>query len=144
MYLQRLARWQCDCAVEPNPDGKLDERDDIFRTDVLRRIRIPEQRRIRFGIPHERLKRDQPLPVRRRERDERGGRARRTVDCEDPVVTCGSDKVLDVCALAFGHSSSWLLTIRLCLLCRARPSAWPSLVPAATATFALIIALLFA
>ena len=105
MDLQRLARRQCDCAVEPSPDSKPNEHNDIFRTDVLRRIRIPEQRRIRFGIPHERLKRDQPLPVRWRKRDERGGRARRTVNCEDPIVPCGSNEDLAVRAHTFGHSS---------------------------------------
>jgi hypothetical protein len=53
--LQRLSHRQCNCAIERHPDGEPNERNDIFWTDVLRRIRIPEQRTIRDRLPYERL-----------------------------------------------------------------------------------------
>ena len=139
---QRLVSRQCNCTIDNYPDLERDERHDILRADVFRRFRVPDRREVRLRVPLEHFGRDQPLPERRRERDERGGWARRDDECEnlndhrfwiiEKLIVRVFPSYSILCANHFCHSfvSSG----------RARLHALPSLFP----TFVVLVSMLSA
>ena len=82
---QRLANWQRNFTIDDYSHLKPDERNNLLGTDVFRRLRVSDRRAVRRRVPFEHFERDQSLPIRRCERNERGGRARSDDECENPV-----------------------------------------------------------
>lgn len=105
-----MANWQRDRTTIPHLDGNCYQWFDIHRADVIRRLRVSDQRTVRLWVPLELFGRDQPLPERRRERDKRGGWPRRVDDCEHIDIPFGIGE--EVTVRISSHVRRW--TVNLC------------------------------
>lgn len=140
---QRLVNWQCNCTIDDYPHLKRDERNDLFGADVFRRLRVSDRRAVRLWVPLEHFEWDQPLPIRRCERNERGGRACSDDECENPDgLHFGINKKFIVRVFHLIRVAMLMVT-RFVSCGRARLYALPSLFPTLTVLVFMLSAALF-